>query len=89
VSEFHLYAKLIYRLSPFELCMYYTACCLQQIYDNLIAPMQIFFGFKHQPFNVFTEGEKSCRRGYKKVLLLTLYAALTNFHISSTLYLVS
>lgn len=45
VSEFHLYAKLIYELSSFELCIYYTACCLQQIYDNLIAPMQIF-GFK-------------------------------------------
>lgn len=45
VSEFHLYAKLINELSSFELCIYYTACCLQQIYDNLIAPMQIF-GFK-------------------------------------------
>lgn len=54
VSEFHLYAKLIFKLSPFELCIYYTACCLQQIYDNLIAPMQIFFSFKNQAFNAFS-----------------------------------
>lgn len=54
MSEFHVYAKLIYKLSPFELCIYYTACCLQQIYDDLIAPMQIFFGFKHQTLNVFS-----------------------------------
>lgn len=45
-------------LSPSELCIHCIACCLQQIYDNLIAPMQIFFGFKHQALNVFTEGEK-------------------------------
>lgn len=46
-------------LSPSELCIHSIACCLQQIYDNLIAPMQIFFGFKHQALNVFTEWEKN------------------------------